>query len=453
VASFALLQENAGQRVAIAALETRVGELVAQMESDAALVQLATEKGKQAETEMAVLQRALQQMAIDLQGLQRALTDKSAQLQHALEVKIPRMRMQRANLASACQRQNEAIQELAAQLQMQPQGHHGRLARKSTRDAKHGPSPATAAAPSAADVLPVTATASSSSRSKPHTTAQPAPAVDYALAASSFNVAAAPADSAAESAVESLTGLDSDIAGAGDTARQGAEEDQAAEYTDADAAIGEEFGAAPIAQDTAADAATSAEAYQSADAQQPPQPQYSDEWSDPSGVWARYTTDDGQAYYYFNTQTNESVWTDPLLPSAAPADADADAYAYAPASAAAAPVDVAEPAVAAVSDAAATSDEYSFQPATASSAFSPMPASVGSDLDLTPLPSERALFDDLPQLSARPNYAAAPTVPPVQEDEFGDPFAEENVEAEAVVAAASAGGGEADGLEPVEEYF
>lgn len=52
-------------------------------------------------------------------------------------------------------------------------------------------------------------------------------------------------------------------------------------------------------------------------------------WSDPTGVWVKYTTDDGRDYY-FNTTTQESRWEPPTLTATASADTtssyDANAY-------------------------------------------------------------------------------------------------------------------------------
>jgi hypothetical protein len=448
VASYTLLQENAGQRLAVAALEARVGELVAQIESDSATVTTATETRKQAETEMAVLQRALQQMAIDLQGLQRALVEKSAQLQHAVEVKIPRMRLQRSNLAAACQRQNEAIQELAAQLQLQHHHAHSRSSRKSHRDAKHGAPPASSSSPAPADAAIATVPPSSvntdhkAPREKPKSAHRSDSTAESAAASFSTTAAlAAPADLAAESTVESLTGLDSDIAAAYDSAYAAPPSARATINREIYNASASNLTAEPDAPDDAPSAALGASSVAASAAGPTASAEASmavasDDWYDPSGVWTRYTTEQGDAYYYYNSQTGESVWTDPLIPVP-----DNDAAAAAPANQASALHDPFDEA----GGSAHPHEQASVAAAPAVAYFTGHASVQNSDLELTPLPSERGMFSDLPQLSARPTHASSAAAQP-PEDEFGDPFAEENA---AAAMPAAAPGAAAKGAPPV----
>lgn len=417
VSHYALLKENAALLNTVALLETEVGTLGTKVDAADKSCADAQSHSKQSATELEVLQRALQQMALDLQEVQRSLREKDAALQHAVEVKIPKMRTQRQNLALACQRQNATIQELTRQIEAAggtananshaATGEHRSSSHK-RRDGHSSSSSHKHASASAADI----SRARDSSSSPPRKSTSGSGSVvkrpqSAHVQSTSAADSASPTKHAEPASRKSASPVRKAAAIVHAAAAVAADDDY---DDDPFAAVA---AAAPASRsDQSAPAASAASPSAAASAT----PSSAD-WIDPSGTWVRYATDDGAAWYYYNNWTGESVWTDPLSAQQAmnPGEAVAEPV----------PLDspYGEPA-SAPSESAASASRPGRSSASAAAAV------TTSDLDLTPMTSQRS---ELPQLSNRgPNpkaaSASAAASPPT-----GDPFADDEFPVEEAV--------------------
>lgn len=406
VSQYALLKENAALLNSVALLETEVGALGTRVDAADKSAADAQLHSKQSATELEVLQRALQQMAFDLQEVQHTLREKDAALQHAVEVKIPKMRTQRQNLALACQRQNATIQELTRQIEAAG-GHTEANQRSSSTSHKrrdgHSSSSHKHASASAADISRARDSSSSPPRqSTSSSVKRPQSAHVHSTAA----------------AADSGSTHDSELASSAFTSHKSASpaRKSTAIVHAVAAAAEEDYDDDPFASVAATAAAPAASVVSPSAAAAAASPSSSD-WLDPSGTWVRYATDDNSAYYYYNNWTGESVWNDPLLEQTAATgtgEATAD------------PVPLDSPYVGTAAATAAPSTDPSAVASRPGRSFASAGAATAtSDLDLTPITSQRS---DLPQLSNRgpnPKPSAAPL--------HGDPFADDEFPVEEAV--------------------
>ena len=387
-ASYALLVENDALRRGAELLESRVGEMLSRSDLDARGLAAAVEGRKQAEGELAVLQVALQQMAQDLQRTQQDLSERTSALRHLSDTKLPKMRAQRESLALACQRQNEAIRELARQVeeaQAQAQARGGEVPaastpreRRESRSRKHGASSSHKHASASASAVDISSPA-------------PARPSSSARVPSSSSSAQRPASAHASS--KSARGADRDYPDErrGDRQHERTHDHDHARDMDERPAVAGADAHSPFASIVVPVTAAATAAAGTVDSDP------TAEWCDPSGTWSRYATEDGQAWYYYNATTGESVWTDPLL--LAQSDGAHDYSDHAAAAAGADdPFDWHSGGGGQVDSGTATATSAE----SASSAGKDTARSDvrASDLELTPLPSAR-LWDDMPQLSAR----------------------------------------------------
>jgi hypothetical protein len=430
-----ILSENTRLLCLISSMESQLGAALVSADSAQDKIDEAVSGRKSAEGELGVLQLAMHQMASDLQTLQRNSTEREKLSNQLMTVKIPKLRSQRKELAANVQRLNVTVLEMSKEVDREK-----KRAAQLEEELRFGVA-----------VPPREQLTRKDSTPQP----QPSSGEKGLTPRERRDVRERQKHLEAEKAKPTLVEKVKSALGIGE------------EETQEEQALPPESAIKPVSKAAVESAATVPTSDTALD---------EDQWYDPSGTWSRYPTEDGEAWFFYHNFTQESVWIDPLLDEAT-GISSALAGAAATVAMAAASATVVPTAAAGTTsfhhhtesgldissyrlgemqfdELSGVESSRSLKPSVNASSMLP-PGSTrsiaSSNLDLTPLASER-----LPELTERPLTSRTAVAAAATKDAdytLDDDFPEETPPPKTTVSVASVASTYAAPAAPIEDDF